>query len=153
MKKIILQFSVPFFLVGCPIDYAETLADYELTITLRDGIPCFLFDAEGVSNEQISISSVQVMESGYFGKEGLAWGQLWEERKNLNKNECLPYGGTKELKMSTLYLAGFYVEKRSQKKGRGYGYDAFFCLTKNQDGQTVLHQWPTREAPAACPAN
>jgi hypothetical protein len=149
MKKLLVVFSMPFMLVGCIGDEVPTIADYDVTITLRNGIPCFSFDEEGFRNEQISIYSGAVWEYGHVER---AWSQTWwAEGKKLKSNECLHYGGDAKLKMNTLYMTDFYIKKRNQQKGRGYGYEAVFCLVHNKDGQTAIQQWRTREAPAACP--
>jgi hypothetical protein len=137
---------------GCLHLFGPYYYFYDVTITLQDGVPCFSFNTEVLPNEKVSIDSVymEVLASQGAGK---MWEQRWETMKPMKPGECIPYGGDAEIKINTLYMIGFSADVEESTPMDNYGYDAFFCLTKNQDGQTVLHQWSTREAPAACPAN
>jgi hypothetical protein len=151
MKKLLAMFFMPFMLTGC-IDEIPWIPVYDMTVSLKDNVPCFSFDAEGLRNDQIRILSAQVMENSYYDKEGIAWSETWwEEGKTLKQDECLPFGGESKLKLRTLYMASFYARKKDQQKGKDYDYEVFFCLTQNKNGQTVIQQWKREEAPAACP--
>jgi hypothetical protein len=149
MKKYLLVGIVFLLLNGCLHLFGPYYYNHDATVTLKDGIPCFLFDTESIRNEQVSVYLAEMWESGHDER---VWSQSWgNEWKTLKQNECLPYNSNVELKLNTFYRAGFSVRLEESKKMEHHGYDAFFCLTQNKNGQTVIQQWKREEAPAACP--
>jgi hypothetical protein len=144
MKKYLVLSLASLSLTGC-----LTLRALTSNVFLKDAAPCFSFDSAEIRNEQVQIMSAEMWELNHTEK---VWDISWDEWKTMSRGECLPYSGA-ELKMNALYTVYFSVDIEGTSKTEYQSYDSVFCLTKNQDGQTVLHQWPTREAPAACPAN
>ena len=155
MKKCLLLSMTVILLSGCPIgDRVPDVYEHEVTITLKDGIPCFgLADDEEVRSEQVKIYYLQV--GGYY--DGATPPQNHMMTKSMNQaiiqsGECVPYEG-EALENNHLYPIWFVVKVVNQGRNHLHTYNGSFCFFENKNGEKVLHHFKKYERPTSCPVS
>ncbi|MDR2925648.1 MAG: hypothetical protein LBU76_06855 [Azoarcus sp.] len=151
MKKHLL-FCVIAFLAGGCLHHSPYLYDHEITIALKDDVPCFgLADDEQIFGEQFNIFIVSISHNvaDQFPKLVMSKDM---KGNTLQSGECIPYGGT-ALESNVLYginIGGYFIKQRS---GERHNYAGAFCFSENKNGEKILHHFKTGEYPASCPVS
>ena len=154
MKNYLLLGAVVLLLSGCPVHYIPDVHYHEVTITLKDGVPCFgLADDEEVRSEQVEIYHLNV-GGGYDGTTRPPNHMMNKSmnRAILQSGECIPYEG-EALENNLLYPIAFAVRVVRQRRNLIHKYSGYFCLSEKKNGEKILHHFKEREWPTSCPVS
>jgi hypothetical protein len=118
---------------------------HEATVSIKNGVPCFsVADEEDIRRERVRIYSFHMREHGVAYPNGEVWLRSWDKDITLSADECIPYEGDLNLKNNTIYLIGFSVYVEGQRTVDSHSYAATFCMTEDQNGETIVHQFDHR---------
>ncbi|MDR1850272.1 MAG: hypothetical protein LBQ75_09540 [Zoogloeaceae bacterium] len=151
MKKCLLLGMSVILLGGCPI-HGPYYYDHDVTITLKDGVPCFgLADDAQLRSEQTEIYSIYVPRpENTIPRKSMM--DKFMNRATLQSGECVPYEG-EALENNVLYLIDFDVSPKNRRSNEVHGYSGLFCLSEKKNGEKALHHFKYRERPTSCPVS
>jgi len=151
--KSIVAICLSMLLAGCPYgDIIPLVIEHDATVTLKDGVPCFAVADDGdVLRKDISLASVMVSIRGAYDPADRMWEKVWYDALLPAPAECIPYEGEKALQSNTVYGVRIPVYVKGQGRDVSHDFNAFFCLTKSRNGETLLQTFGAKEPPTDCP--